>query len=250
LFSILYSRYKNQLFFTWNQSKDELIEFLHDISVKFRHIHIETKIDKCVQFLNAQIENRNGHLYTSVFHESSISKYTLPYVVGHTKFNHSLWFRSALIRAGLFSSNLNDFKQEEIALEMACLLNGYSIDFIETQLQHFYRRFNVEKMRFCLDQTTYEQLRHRLFDFIKVQRTLSDKARELEDQEYIFNFSYPYDYGPYNEFNFRFQNFWKTYLKHDAQLGHADTKVILNTKHLFSLNTLLGQQKPLHGLLS
>jgi hypothetical protein len=233
------------LFFTWNRSKDELVELLDNINENYRdHIHIETSIGRCVQFLNTHIENRHGHLYTRVYHDSQISKYTLPYVVGHVELNHSLWFRSTLIRAVRLCSKFADFQQEQIYLEMSCLLNGYSKDFIETQLKHFYIRFNAEKIRFCLDQTVYERLRHRLFDFINLQRTISDKTQALEDTEYIFRFSYPYDYGPYIKFKEKFHELWSTYLKDDCQLSHKDTKILLNTKHLFSLNTLLARQKP------
>jgi len=244
-----YYRYKDQLFFTWNQSEDELKLFLDTIHEKYRHIHIETSTGKCVQFLNIQIENRIGHLYTCIYHDSQKSKYTLPYVIGHAKLKHSLWFRSAFIRAILCYSNFFDFNQEKIYLEMTCLANGYSSDIIENQLKHFYIRFNAEKIRFCSDQIVYERLRRRLFDFINVQRTISDKNQELEDKEYIFHFSYPYDYGPYNQFNREFHKIWSNRLKHDSQLSHKDTKIILNTKHIYSLNTLLAQQKPIHDLL-
>lgn len=250
LSSIIYYRYKDQIFFTWNQSKDELKIFLDEITEKNSHIHMETSIGTCVQFFNGQIENRNGHLYTSVYHNSPMSKYTLPYVIDHAKLNHSLWFRSALIRAVRFCSNFIDFNHEQIYLVMGCLMNGYSIDFIETQLKHFYIRFDAEKIQcFCPNQTVYEQLRHRLFDFINVQRTIYDKNQELEDKEYIFHFSYPYDYGPYRQFNKKFHEIWKKYFNDDDQLSHKDTKIVLNTKHLYSLNTLLAQQKPSHELL-
>jgi len=242
-------RYKDQLFFTWNRSQEELTTFLTSIREQYRHIHFETSIGRYVHFLNAHIENRQGHLYTSVYHQSDIQKYTIPYVVGHAKLQHRLWFRSALIRAVCFCTNVADFNQEQIYLEMACLANGYSIDFIETQLQHFYLRFNAVKIRYCLDQTVYQRFRDRLFDFTRSQRTLFDKDQELEDKNLICHFSYPYDYGLYNQFNEKFHQAWSTYLKNDPKLPHKDMKIILTTKHIHSLNTLLAQQKPSDGLL-
>ena len=170
---------------------------------------METSMGTCVEFFNAQIENRHGHLYTCIYHQSNMFKYTLPYVINHVKCNHSLYFRSALIRAIRFCSNFNDFNQEQINLVIACLMNGYSMNFIETQLKHFYLRFNAEKIRFCSNQNTYQLLRQRLLDFINIQRDLSDKNQELEDKEYIIHFSYPYDYGPYNAFNKKFHENWQ-----------------------------------------
>ena len=203
-----------------------------------------------VQFLNARIENRGGHLYTSVYHHSSSSKYTLPYVIDHIKLNHSLWFRSALMRAVRFCSNVHDFNQEQIYLVMACLSYGYSIHFIETQLKHFYLRFNIDKLRFCPNQTIYEQqLRRPLFDLIDMQRTRSVRSQQLDDKEYIFHFSYPYDYGLYDQFHRQFQELWKKHFQHDSHLTHKDTSIVLVPKPIYSLNSLLTQQKPCHELL-
>jgi hypothetical protein len=132
---------------------------------------------------------------------------------------------------------------------MTCLANGYSINFIETQLKHFYLRFNAEKIRFCLDRTVYEKFRDRIFSLINQQCILSETQEQLDDNGYLFHFSYPYDYGPYNQFNEKFHDFCLTYFKDDEQLSHKDTKIILNTQQLYSLNTLLAQQKPSHELL-
>ena len=211
---------------------------------QFPQFHLKTSLGQCVQFLSARIENRHGHLYTSVYHDPRMPKYTLSYAVGHAKVNHRLWLRSALMRAVRFCSNFLDFKQEEIYLEMTCLANGYSIDFVETQLKHFYLRFNAEKVRLSLDQTAYERLRRRLFDFLHLQHRLWAKEQELDDQDFIFRFSYPYDYGSYHQFQQKFCELWSTYLKDDAQLSHQNTKTILTTQHIFSLNTLLAGQNP------
>ena len=242
-------RYKDQLFLTWNRSKDELDTFLKTITEQHQHLQLETFVHKCIPFLNAYIENDNGQLRTCVYHPPQIQKYTLPYVVGHSKLKHTLWFRSALIRAVRFCSNLTDFQQEQIYLEMTCLANGYSIDFIETQLKHFYRFFHAEETRYSLDQSTYEQFRRRSFDFIIEQHKTADNKQKLEDNNHVLYFSYPYDYGPYNQFNEKFLAHWAADLKDDPKLPSKDIKIILNTKHIYSLNALLAQQKPSDELL-
>ncbi|CAF1317143.1 unnamed protein product [Adineta steineri] len=245
----LYGRYKDQIFFTWNRSKEELQTLLRTMNQKQSNIHIEASFGRSIHFLNAQIENRNGHLYTSVYHDKTqISKYVLPYVVGQTKAQHSHWFRSALIRAIRFCSNYIDFIEEQSYLQMTCLANGYSIDFIEIQLKHLYIRFNAENIRFCLDQIVYQQLRRRILNFIDEQRIIYNKNEELEDQEYIFYLSYPYDYGSYNEYNRKFHETWRTHLQFDGQLSHPNAKVILAPKQIYSLNTLFAEEKPSNEL--
>lgn len=134
---------------------------------------------------------------------------------------------------------------------MACLAYGYSIHFIETQLKHFYLNFNIDKFfRFCPNQTIYEQqLRRPLLDLVDMQRTRSERSQQLDDKEYIFRFSYPYDYGSYDQFQRKFQELWKKYFTHDSHLSHKDTNIVLVPKHIYSLNSLLAQQKPSHELL-
>lgn len=246
----IYLRYKDHIFFTWNRSAEELQLFLACLPITYPHIQMQTSMGTSVQFLNAQIENRAGHLYTNVYHASSRSKYTLPYVIDHVKLNHSLWFRSALIRAVRFCTNVHDFNQEQIYLMMACLSYGYSVHLIETQLKHFFFRFNIDRFRCCSNQTVYEQqLRSRLFDFVDVQHSRSEKYQELEDKEYLFHFSYPYNFGAYDQFHRQFQELWKKHFKYDTHFTHKDTSIVLVPQSIYSLNTLLSQQKPCHELM-
>jgi hypothetical protein len=86
-------------------------------------IHIDTS----VSYLNAYIANQNGRLYTRVYNDSAIQPYILPYVVGHSKVNHSDWIRTALLRAVCYCSSVEDFNQERIYIELTCLVNGYSL---------------------------------------------------------------------------------------------------------------------------
>ena len=239
-------RYKDQIFFTWNGTENQLITFLQKIKNKNPHIELETSFGARVLYCNIQMENRHGQLYTSLYHHhhSNQSKYTLPYVIGHTKINHQHWFRSALIRAVHVCSNFIDFQMEQINLQMTCLLQGYSNEFIQTQLKHFYDFFHAEKNRFCLDSENYERMRRRSFDLIARQRTCLLKQQQLEDEDFIFHFSYPYDYGAYNDFNQTFVDVWKKYLQIDAHLGHENTAIRINAKPIHSLNTLLANQKP------
>lgn len=236
-------RYKDEIFFTWNGTKDQLATFLQTIKNKHAHIDVETSFAQRLVYFNTQIENRHGQLYTSVFHPSDASKYTLPYVLGHTKLNHQLWFRSTLMRAIRLCSNYLDFQMEQTYLIVACLLHGYSKELVDTQLKHFYLRFNAEKICHGLDTHVYDRLRRRLFDFIAVQRAQLFKQQQLEDEEFLFHFSYPYDYGAYHNFHDHFLTLWTKYFHVDAQLGHEDTTISLSCKPVYSLNALLAKEK-------
>ena len=67
--------------------------------------------------------------------------YTLPYVVGHSKVNHSDWIRTALVQAICYCSAVEDFNRERIYIELTCLTNGYSTRFVDSRISHFYDYF-------------------------------------------------------------------------------------------------------------
>ena len=207
-------------------------------------MQLQTSVGQSVQFCNIHVENRQGCLYTRLAHP-----YTLPFVVGDAKAEHSRWLQAALMRAGQVCSNVSDFVEERIDLEMACLLAGYSLDFLELHLRYFFRTTNTEAIRFSMSQVAYDTLRHRLFTLAEQQRTRLEKYQEMEDKERVLHLHYLHDYGPRTRFHERFHQIWTTYLKEDPQLSNEKTKIILHTKHVYSLNALLGEQKPSSTLL-
>ncbi|CAF1563519.1 unnamed protein product, partial [Adineta ricciae] len=114
----------------------------------------------------AHIENQNGTLYSRVYYESTIQRYTLPYVIGHAKVVHSHWFRSALIRAVCYCTSVEDFQQERTYLELTLLINGYSLLFVETHVKHFFNHFHAQTLRFSRSQSAYDNFRQQWFTFV------------------------------------------------------------------------------------
>ncbi|CAF5226053.1 unnamed protein product, partial [Rotaria magnacalcarata] len=99
-FYFFFCRYKDQLFFTWNNSNEtELCRFLRPLQDKYPSVQFHPRIGSTVRFFNVHIDNSKGELSTRIYHQSMMGKYSLPYVVGHSKQAHSDWLRSALIRA-------------------------------------------------------------------------------------------------------------------------------------------------------
>ncbi len=135
-----------------------------------------------------------------MYRDPKIHKYTLPYVVGGATVAHSRWLRSALIRAVRYCTSAFDFNNERIYLEITYLANGYSLEFIEQRMQHFYKYFDATSLRSSLDQNVYDKLRHRLFNFITEQNRLSTFNRALENNHQRIQVTYLYQYGPKNKF--------------------------------------------------
>ena len=231
------------MFFTWNGSKETLRAHLQAITAQHPHVHLQILIGSNVRFLNAYIENQNGQLYTRVFHDPAMQGYTLPYVSGHAKWNHSDWLRSALIRAVCCSSSVDDFQQERIYLELTFLTSGYSLLFVESHAQHFFGYFHAEAMRYSSDRTAYTSFRRQIFDFLDQQRQRCLQLQKLDDQSRLIRFDYLYEFGPRCQFNERFHQLWSSHFSRHPALSNEQSKIILTTKHRHSLNALLTQRK-------
>ena len=244
------SRCKNQFFFTCNATANELRHFLHAIRTKHTNIHLDITTGLNIHFLNAHIENQNGTLYSRVYHDPTIQKYTLPYVIGHSKVAHSHWLRSALIRAARYCTSVGDFNQERIYLELTCLANGYSLEFIEKRIDHFFTHFDATSLRLFLDQQVYDKLRNRLFNFMNEQRRFSDTNRELEKNGQLVRLSYVYEYGPKREFHAKLYKTLSENLNQHVQPSKRKIKMKVTTIHQHSLNALLSRQNSSRILLN
>ncbi|CAF3497171.1 unnamed protein product, partial [Rotaria socialis] len=185
----------------------------------------------------------NGELFTRVYHHPILPRYTLPYVVGHSKLAHGDWFRSALIRAVCYCSLIEDFTLERIYLELTCLANGYSIFFVENNVQHFFGYFHADTMRYLKDQTIYDKFRHDWFGFMTMQYELSDKLQTFNDNDCLIHLNYLYEFGPKCQFNQQFHCLWSESFNQHQNLSKDKAKVQLTTKHQHSLNSLLAGEK-------
>lgn len=161
---LIYSRHHDQVFFTWNSTDEELRSLLQTLKQRYPNVLFQYNIGPSVRFLDAYIKNDGGQLHTRVFHDPNMRSYTLPYVVGHAKCQHSDWLRWALNRAICYCSSVDDFYQERLYLEMTCLVNGYSLLFVETQVDHFFQHFHGGEMRYCLNEQKYHSFRHQWFE--------------------------------------------------------------------------------------
>ncbi len=202
------SRYKDQLFFTWNGFENELDYFLQTIRQNYPHVQLRTRIGTSVSFLNAYVANQDGQLYTRVYRDPTIQAYTLPYVVGHPKVKHSDWIRSALVQAVCYCSSIEDFNQERIYIELTCLVNGYSVQFVDSRIAHFYDYFHENTLRYTMDQGRYEKFRRQWFDFTDMQRAYSSTLQHLDDHGHLIHLHYLYEFGARCQFNQEFVKLW------------------------------------------
>ena len=171
--------------------------------------------------------------------------YTLPYVIGHAQLNHCQYFRFALMRALCYCSNVYDFDQERLYMELTFLVHGFPLQLIEFYRERFFRQLkNSSFHKQLLDQSVYNQLRSELFRFIDQHKILSAKNHEYEENNRFFHLYYLYEWGPRRQFNRQFRELWSKYIAQYPMLSGNVAKITLSTKHLHSLNALLAREKP------
>ncbi|CAF1316459.1 unnamed protein product [Adineta steineri] len=236
-----YGRHKNQIFFTWtDRTESELSDFLQIIKEKQSNVHFRKLIGFNVVYLNTFIENQQGLLYSRITHHPILPQFTLPYLVGHSKLGHSDWLQWTLIRSVCCCSLIEDFRRERIYLELSYLTNGYSLLFVENHVQNFFEYFHTPHLRYLNNQIQYNEFRLKWLDYIGMQYELTDQLQQFDNQGRLIHLHYLYEWGPRCKFNNKFHQLWSEYFHHHPLLSKEKLKILLTTKHEYSLNTLLG----------
>ena len=124
-----------------------------------------TSIDSQTEYLSAEITNDEGISKTIVCHNVNLEPHTLPYIL-ETKIisedNHVL-IRTALIRALVYCSSIDEFESERLYIATSLMINGASKDCIETAEKHFRDEFKFCVVDACtIDKDIYQNVRRLL----------------------------------------------------------------------------------------
>ncbi|CAF4372262.1 unnamed protein product, partial [Adineta steineri] len=137
-------------------------------------------------------------------------------------------------------SLIEDFRRERIYLELSYLTNGYSLLFVESHIQHFFEYFHTPHLQYINNQTQYNEFRLKWLDYIGMQYELTDQLQQCDSQGRLIRLQYLYEWGPRCNFNQKFLDLWSEYFRRHPLLSTEKLKILLTTKHEYSLNTLLG----------
>jgi hypothetical protein len=229
----LYGRYDDMGFLTWNGPIDTLHMAFNELERQQPDIQLITSISSGVHFLDAYVQNRNGSLYTSVYHDSTEQRHLLPYAVGHPRLLHRQWFRLTMIRAGQYCSPFEDFEDERLYTELTFLANGYSVEFVNDHLVQFFKRHNPVRQQSNLNRFIYVSLRRQLF------RCLSQQQQHSGVDDHCIHLQYLFDWGSRVEFNRKFHELWCHILEKDPTFKNYGLKIKLSSWHCYSSNALL-----------
>ncbi len=94
-----------------------------------RHPNIKLiyEINSIVSFLDVEKKKQHDRLNTSVYHKPAAEPYVVPFTSDHPRHIFANIIQGALLRALRYSSTLKEFNDEQRAIKLMLLYNGYSI---------------------------------------------------------------------------------------------------------------------------
>ncbi|CAF3467602.1 unnamed protein product [Rotaria socialis] len=136
----IYGRYIDDIFFTFNEPKATIEEVIKKANAFHPNIKLEANIGSCVSFLDLLINNKNGILFTSVYHKPAAEPCVVPFISDHPRHVFSNIIQAALLRAVRYSTTLDIFEKERRAIRLMLLYNGYPSRYIDTHFRKFFGR--------------------------------------------------------------------------------------------------------------
>ena len=259
-FSLLLSRYIDDIFMTTNQTIDEINVELEKAKKKDSNIEIDATIRASVNFLDVTITNEDGHLRTSVYHKPTAEPYILPYTSDHPRHIHRNIPYAALLRAARICSHVDDFNSGRIRIDMSLLLNDYPPDFISKRFHQFFSLNDAVPVLERLDEQEYKRLHSKLL----IQPTRREKTLEkmmsdpvkfpeiLQTKIWdgkIMYLRYLFDSGLTVPFRKEFYKWWRIYYRYPGSFVN-DVRIRLNANTNRTLEHFFIHKKPTRELLT
>ena len=192
---MLHRRCLDEIFFTWNESKETLRDRLDTIHDQDPHIQMTITIDQTVHYLDVNIGHLDGDLKIQVAHDLDIEPYALPYVFGHPRHQYSSLPRAALMRAVRCCADVSRFANELEDLRLSFEYNGFEEDFFNDKLQLFLEEFDAGELGALhygetqYDQSLYDYLRENVFNGHQQQKKATLKRLQRQTMSYRWKHS-------------------------------------------------------------
>ncbi|CAM4819703.1 unnamed protein product [Rotaria magnacalcarata] len=162
----VYGRYIDDVFFTSNESEDNIKQLLEAANHFHPNIKLEYHIAKCVPFLDILIHNNNGNLATSVYHKPSAEPTVVSFLSDHPRHTFRNVIRTSLTRAIRYSSTFEVFNNERRAIRLMLLYNRYPSTYINEQFRLFFADYMSSSISTLLplisDESQFFVLRQKL----------------------------------------------------------------------------------------
>lgn len=188
--SELFGRAFNQIFLTWNSTKDELNNIIYENFLsqsRYTALKVNVSINDKIQYLDAQLGHVKGHLQTTVGHNFTIEPYAVPYLLrSKLKANsYERLIRVLLIRACLYCSNVLEFEYERLFIDFSFIINDTPLDLIEKIYTNFLCDFILTNNDQCINEDMYQNLRQcvRQHEQSRIIIYLRDRQRQRKQRQ-------------------------------------------------------------------
>ena len=222
---IFYYRYIDDILLVTNEPLDEIKQEIKRVQKSDMNIEIETTISTSINYLDVILLNESGQLKTMIYHKPTNELCYLPYTSDHPHQYHRNIPYNAMIRAARLCSNVNDFNQERLRIEMSLLLSNYPPQFISNQFLRFFHVNNAVLLLKQLDHQVYQQLHTKLFYHSSRRKTqINNSIEHLVQKPPVIkqkiwdprkmNIKYEFQSGPITKFSHEFSQWWHKHYKY------------------------------------
>ncbi|CAF1441177.1 unnamed protein product [Rotaria sordida] len=228
----IYGRRLDEMFFTWNKSKQELKVLLKKmIREKNPRLSLTSPIGKKINYLDVKISHINDQLRTIINHDQDIEPRGLPFISDHPLLMYSTLIQACLIRAALVCSKVSDFENERRDIQIVFIMNGYTVDFIKEHVQQFFEDFHFSNWRSHLDQNTYDRMRREIIDYDRERHNVKIEQRKKQQNEQIYYIMSDLNGEELYDFQEEIKILWDEYLKNEVPFHNMNIEVIHRPKY-------------------
>ena len=154
----IFCRCFDEIFLTWNNSIEEFDTVLRTINQKHPYIYINVSINDQIKYLDVIVgHDHHDNLKIQIAHDLNVEPYALPYLSDHSPNKYQTMLRMALLRAVRCYTNVSDFANELLGLQLSFLHNRFSNDFIKNKIVSFLEEFNIPHLKIYSGEKFYNQ---------------------------------------------------------------------------------------------
>ncbi|CAF3541517.1 unnamed protein product, partial [Rotaria sp. Silwood2] len=137
----LYLRYIDDIFITISWPIQHLSKQIDRWNKFDRNIKLKAEVGHSINCLDVCIENKNGELFTKVYHKPAYEPYYLPFNSIHPMhMKKNIPFEILIIK---YCSTFDAYLYEREKLRMALLLNRYPGEFIDKQFSRVFQKYYI-----------------------------------------------------------------------------------------------------------
>lgn len=140
----LYLRYIDDIFLVINWPRRHLLKQIEKWNMFDANIKLEAHVDRSANFLDLNMENKEGRLITKVHHKPSYEPYYLSFSIVHPMHMKTNIPFAMLLRAIRYCSSFQLFLNERKSLRMALLLNKYPNQLVTSQFLRVREKFKIQ----------------------------------------------------------------------------------------------------------